>query len=267
MHPFSVSPSLIGMVHLRALPGTPFFQNNLQAVFDQALAEAHLLAEAGFDGIMIENMHDIPYQNQTVGPETTAMMTAVAVALKKAIDLPMGVQVLAGANKEALSVALAAGFQWIRAEGYVFGHVGDEGYIDAQAGELLRFRRNIRADRIQVWTDIKKKHSSHAVTADVDIVETAKAAAFFASQGLILTGSSTGTEANLDEIGAVREAVDKPIIIGSGITVDNLEKYVGLADAFIVGSSLKVDGVWNQPMDRERVRALVAEMARLRASQ
>ena len=252
------------MVHLRALPGTPFYGNHLQGIFDQAVAEARLLAEAGFDALMIENMHDIPYLNRSVGPEVTAMMTAVAVALKEAVDLPMGVQVLAGANKEALAVALAAGLGWIRAEGFVFGHVGDEGYIDAQAGELLRYRRTIRAQKIQVWTDIKKKHSSHAVTADVDIVETAKAAKFFGSQGLILTGAATGTEVDAEELAAVRKAVDLPLIVGSGITKDNLEQYFGLADAFIVGSSLKVDGAWDNPMDPARLKELVSEMDRLR---
>lgn len=252
------------MVHLRALPGAPFYGNHLQGIFDQAAAEARLLAEAGFDALMIENMHDIPYLNRSVGPEVTAMMTAVAVALKQAVDLPMGVQVLAGANKEALAVALAAGLGWIRAEGFVFGHVGDEGYIDAQAGELLRYRRTIRAQKIQVWTDIKKKHSSHAVTADVDIVETAKAAKFFGSQGLILTGAATGTEADAEELAAVRKAVDLPLIVGSGITKDNLEQYFGLADAFIVGSSLKVDGAWDNPMDPARLKELVSEMDRLR---
>ncbi len=264
MLPIMAKPALIGMVHLRALPGAPFFGNNLQGIFDQAVAEARLLAEAGFDALMIENMHDIPYLNRSVGPEVTAMMTAVAVAIKQAVDLPMGVQVLAGANQEALAVALAAGFSWIRAEGFVFGHIGDEGYIDAQAGELLRYRRNIRAEKVQVWTDIKKKHSSHAVTADVDIVETARAAKFFGSQGLILTGASTGTEADAKELAAVRAAVDLPLIIGSGITVDNMERYFGLADAFIVGSSLKKDGAWNQPMDKARLEALVAEATKLR---
>ena len=265
MLPFSQPPALIGMVHVRALPGSPFYGNYLPAVFETAVAEAKLLAEAGFDGIMIENMHDIPYLNREVGPEITAMMTAVAVAIKREVDLPMGVQVLAGANQEALAVALAAGLQWIRAEGFVFGHTGDEGYMDAQAGTLLRYRRMIRAEKVQVWTDIKKKHSSHAVTGDVGIVETAKAASFFASQGLVITGASTGTEADAEELAAVKYAVDLPVIIGSGITVNNLERYWGLADAFIVGSSLKEEGDWRKPMDPMRCRALMAEAERLRA--
>jgi len=264
MLPFSSPHALIGMIHLRALPGTPKASHSIQELTQLALAEARIYAEAGMDGILLENMHDVPYLNQSVGPEVTAAMTAVATAVRREIDLPMGIQVLAGANREALAIALAAELQWIRAEGFVFGHVGDEGYIDAQAGRLLRYRKQIGADHIQVWTDIKKKHSSHAVTADVDIVETGRAAQFFCSDALILTGVSTGTTADVGEIRAVKSGVDLPIVIGSGITVDNVQDYIPDADACIVGSSLKREGRWNLAVDPERVQALVDKVKILR---
>lgn len=266
MLPFSSHPALIGMVHLRALPGTPKASYSIKELTQLALEEACIYADAGMDGIMFENMHDVPYLNQSVGPEVTAAMTAVATAVRREIDLPMGIQVLAGANREALAIALAAELQWIRAEGYVFGHVGDEGYIDAQAGTLLRYRKQIGASHIQVWTDIKKKHSSHAVTADVDIVETGRAAQFFCADALILTGISTGTTADVEELHQMKAGVDLPIVIGSGITVDNVQDYLPEADAFIVGSSLKRDGRWDQAVDPERVQALVAKVKTLRES-
>ena len=111
-----------------------------------------------------------------------------------------GAQILAGANKQALAAALASGIDFIRAEGYVFAHVADEGIIESNAGELLRYRKQIGADNILVFTDIKKKHSSHSITADVDLKETAKAAEFFISDGLIVTGSATGEEANQNDV-------------------------------------------------------------------
>jgi predicted TIM-barrel enzyme len=78
-------------------------------------------------------------------------------------------QVLAGGNKEALSVALAAGLQFIRVEGFVFSHVADEGFTDATAGSLLRYRANIRADNILIFTDIKKKHRQVTVTVKLHV--------------------------------------------------------------------------------------------------
>ena len=60
---------------------------------------------------MVENMHDTPYQMaEQIGPEITATMTAVCAKLKSECgDLPVGVQVLAGANQQALAIAQAAG--------------------------------------------------------------------------------------------------------------------------------------------------------------
>ena len=108
---------------------------------------------------MVENMHDIPYLNRQVGPEIIASMSVVCNEVKKeATNLPCGIQILAGANKEALAVAKAAGLQFIRAEGFIFSHIADEGTMNSDAGELLRYRKQIEADDILVFTDIKKKH-------------------------------------------------------------------------------------------------------------
>src|SRR6185295_9518480 len=112
--------------------------------------------------------------------------------VRRAVKLPLGVQVLAGANREALAVALCCGAAFVRVEGYVFAHVADEGLIDASAGELLRYRRAIGAEHIKVFADIKKKHASHALTADVSLAETGRAAEFFLADGVIVTGSATG---------------------------------------------------------------------------
>lgn len=107
----------------------------------------------------MENMHDIPYLNRHVGPEIVAAMSVVCSEVQRVVNnLPCGIQILAGANKEALAVAKAADLQFIRAEGFVFSHIADEGTMNSDAGELLRYRKQIGADKILVFTDIKKKH-------------------------------------------------------------------------------------------------------------
>jgi len=169
------SATVIGMIHVHALPGTPRHAQSIASILDQALAEAQLYRDGGLHALMIENMHDIPYV-RTPGPEITAAMAVIAREVKRAQpDLPLGIQILAGANREALAAALAAGADFIRAEGFVFGHVADEGYIDACAGELLRHRKAIGAESIAVFTDIKKKPAAHAVTAAVDILQAGQA--------------------------------------------------------------------------------------------
>lgn len=252
------------MVHVAALPGTPRCELSVSEIVKKALADAQVLAEGGVDAIMLENMHDRPYLNRKVGPEIVAGMTAVAAALRRETALPLGIQILAGANKEALAVAVASGIDFIRAEGFVFGHLADEGMMNSDAGELLRYRNQIGAEQIQIYADIKKKHSSHAVSADVSIAETAKAAAFFLADGLVVTGNSTGEKASVEDLIQVRKAVQLPVFIGSGITVENIGDYWNLADGFIVGSSLKYNGSWENDVDPVRVKAFMQTVHTLR---
>ncbi len=261
---FSEKKLIIGMIHVQALPGTPNHKMSLSQISDLAVKEAKQYEKANLDAIIIENMHDVPYMKGTVGPEIIAAMTLVAKAIRDAVNLPLGIQILAGANKEALAVAKAADLDFIRAEGFVFGHVTDEGYIDSCAGELMRYRKMIEADKVKVFTDIKKKHSSHAITSDVDIVETAHAAEFFLSDGVIITGSSTGKAVDIRELDALKDSVNGPILIGSGISVDNIAEYWSFADAFIVGSFFKEDAYWMNPISEERLSVFMEKVNALR---
>jgi len=252
---FGVKRALIGVVHLQALPGTPANKFDIATIKSIAVDEAGIYRDAGFHGILIENTHDRPYLKSAVGPEIVAAMSVVAAEVRRAVPLPLGIQVLAGANASALAVALASDASFVRVEGFVFAHIADEGLIEASAGNLLRYRRTGGADHIRVFADVKKKHSAHAITADVDIVETAKAAEFFTVDGVIVSGAATGEPAEPSEVEAVADAVKVPTLVGSGITAENISQF-SKADALIVGSSVKQDGLWSNPIDIERTRKL-----------
>ena len=255
---FGDEKPIIGMVHVLALPGTPCHNQPMETIIKTAVEEARMLVDNGVQSVMLENMHDIPYLNRKVGPEIIAAMTAVAVAVRKAVKVPLGIQILAGANQSALAVALAANFQFIRAEGFVFGHLADEGYMDSDAGELLRYRKAIGAEHIAIFTDIKKKHSAHTVTSDVSLAETAKAAEFFLSDGLIITGTATGSPADPADLKAVRDVTKLPVLVGSGVTPENIQSTAPFADGFIVGSYFKKAGYWENSVDGERVKKLTS---------
>jgi membrane complex biogenesis BtpA family protein len=261
---FNTSKPIIGMIHIDALPGTPKYKGRVNKIIEKALAEAEIYLEAGIDSIAIENMHDVPYLNRNVGPEISNLMSIIGYEIKQKTKLPIGIQILAGANKEALAAANSAGLDFIRAEGFVFGHVADEGVIEADAGELLRYRKSINADNILIFTDIKKKHSSHSITSDVSIEETAKAAEYFLSDGVIITGISTGKEADLNQIKSVKNLTKLPVIIGSGVTEKNLQNYYNYCDAMIIGSYFKKNGDWKNKVDADRVKSFMNKVAKLR---
>lgn len=253
---FSDSPAVIGMIHVGALPGTPSHTENITALCDAACRDAEIYARCGIDAVLVENMHDTPY-TKTAGPEITAAMAVVTEKIRSVFGGPVGIQILAGANKEALAAALASGCRFIRVEGFVFGHLADEGWIDACAGELLRYRRHIGAEHINIFADIKKKHSSHAASADVSLEETAHAAEFFNADGVIVTGIATGYETLPDDVARVRKAVSLPVLVGSGVTADNIHQYRDTAHAVIVGSYIKKDGKWYNSVDETRVKKLL----------
>jgi uncharacterized protein len=250
--------AIVAMVHLLPLPGSPRAAHSPREIAAHAVAEAKALAAAGFDAILLENMHDAPYLARAVGPEVVAAFTRAACEVRAAVSVPLGVQVLAGANEAALAVALAAECAFIRAEGFVFASVADEGLLaEASAGPLLRLRRALGAERGAIFCDIKKKHSSHALTADTSLADHAHAAEFFGADGVVVTGNATGVATPISDLSAARKACGLPVLAGSGATASSVREVLSSADAVIVGSDLKVDGRWWNPLDPARVERFV----------
>lgn len=288
---FAKSKSVIGMIHVGALPGTPRHGESLAAITDRAVEEAGVFVEHGLDGIIIENMHDVPYLCGQVGPEIVAAMTAVGLAVREKIlasasshrpaiaarsatkdsgtrtSIPLGVQILAAANRAALAVAHAIGADFVRVENFTYAHIADEGLMPtAEAGPLLRYRRQIGAERVKVVADVKKKHSSHAITSDVSLAEAARTTEFCGADGVVVTGVATGEPTRPEDAATVRESVSVPVWIGSGLTPENLPALWPHADVFVVGSYLKVDGLWSNALDAERVERFLGTARRLRES-
>jgi len=223
--------SIIGMVHLEALAGTPKASKTVQQIVDKACEEATQYSHCGIDGIIIENMNDIPYvKAEHVGPEIVASMTTVAREVRRSLPAAMPI------------------------EGFVFSHVADEGLIDGGAGPLLRYRKSINAEHVQIFCDIKKKHSSHSITSDVSLVETAKAASFFLADGVILTGTCTGAPVDIHEFRDLRGSLPESakILIGSGVDEENVDS-LKEASALIIGSHFKENGQWQNKLDPERI--------------
>ena len=162
----SSRPLVFGMLHVPALPGTPLSKLSINEIEDKVKHEASIYSKTKIDGLILENMFDLPYvMRDKVGPEVTASMTRLSLGAKnvfdskKKSDVLFGIQILAGANSQALAVAHVSGLDFIRSEGFVFAHVADEGFMDGCAGSLLRYRKAIGAENIAIITDIKKKHS------------------------------------------------------------------------------------------------------------
>ncbi len=259
--------SAIGMIHVDALPGAPFSRRAVREIAAAAAREARLLADAGFDACIVENMHDRPYVNAPHAPATVAAMTLCTRAVREAApSLVCGVQILSFGHEEALAVALATDAHFIRVENFVYAHVADEGLLPtAAAGALLRLRQSLNATHIRLMCDIKKKHASHALTADLTIGDTAHAAEFFGADGLIVTGAFTAAPVSQTDLTEARAHSTLPVWVGSGATPEQLPALFTSADAVIVGSFIKHTGSWDQPPDPARCRQIIEARDRFRA--
>jgi len=255
---------VIGMIHVGALPGTPANTQGVAEITAGAAREAAIYRDCGVDGIAVENMHDVPYLRGRVGPEIVAAMTLVGQAVKAESRLPAGVQILAGANLEAMAVAHAAGLDFIRAESFVFAHVADEGIIESSAARLLRYRKLIGAERVRVWADIKKKHSSHAITADIGLGLMAETVEFMRGDAVIITGGMTGEPPKLADVEEAKARCRLPVILGSGVEDQNIAAFFPKADGFVIGSYFKREGKWQNEVDARRVERLMKTVEALR---
>ena len=263
---FKTTKPIIGVIHVGALPGTPASSLGVEALTELAVREAALYRDGGVDGLMVENMHDVPYLRGGVGPEVVAAMAIVARAVKSEAGLPVGVQILAGANLESVAVAHAAGLDYVRVEAYAFAHVADEGLIQSSAAELLRFRRKIGAEGVRVWADVKKKHSAHAITADVSLGETCATVEFMRGDAVIVSGSATGEPPRAADVSEAKSHCQIPVLLGSGVTPENVAEFYTDADGFIVGTYFKERGLWSNTVEPARVERLVEAVRRLRVA-
>jgi membrane complex biogenesis BtpA family protein len=258
---------VIAMIHTGPSPGVPGFVC-VESALDRAIAETEVYVSAGVDGILVENMRDFPcIHERDMGPEVAAFMTTVACAVKRrAANIPVGIQVLFQANRTALAVAVAAKCDFIRAEGWTYAHVSDKGFADASAGRVVRYREQIGGARLPVFADVRKKHASHTLTGDLGIGEIAAGMELHLADAIVLTGSSTGVVPEVGSLKEVRASTSLPLVLGSGVTAENIGLYYDHADGFIVGSSLKENGVWHGPVSDERAHELMSAVVQLRAA-
>lgn len=249
--------ALIGMVHLRALPGAPRFEGDFLRVVDQALAEAELLARSGFHGLVIENFNDTPFFPDRVPAETIAAMAIVVREVVKATGLPVGVNVLRNDSMAALAVAATAGAAFIRVNVLTGAMVTDQGLIQGRAHELMRRRQELQAP-VAVFADVLVKHA-HPLAA-LPIAQAAEEAVGRGlADALIVSGAGTGKATDLADVQAVRAATpEAPVMIGSGVTAATAAQLRTAADGVIVGTDLKREGRADGPLDPDRVAAFLA---------
>lgn len=259
----AVEKPVIGMLHVPPLPGSPLYGGNLDDVATAVLRDAEGLTDGGVHALLLENFGDVPFFPRRVPAETVAHMTALAAEVRRRFDVPLGINLLRNDGRGALAVAQAAGGAFIRVNVLCGARVTDQGIVEGIAHDLLRDCARLGAAEIEVLADVNVKHSAAFVERPIED-EVADTFERGGADGVIVSGPATGRAADLDELRAVRAAAgERPVLIGSGVSAETLEDSFPHADGFIVGSSLKRDGLVTNPVDPARVRELMDAWGRL----
>lgn len=251
---------LIGVVHLKAMPGDPGHSGGgFEAVERAALADAEALARGGVDAIIVENFGSAPFQKGTEGhrlpPHQVAFLAVFVRECVRRYGLPLGVNCLRNDAISALGVAAAAGASFVRVNVHTGAYVTDQGLIEGEADRSLRYRMALGSD-VALAADILVKHA-----APLAPLGAAEAVHDCYDRGLadavIVSGVATGAPVDVALLKQVRDAAGaRPVLLGSGLTPERIDTLAPLATGAIVGTWLKVDGALAAPVDEARVRAL-----------
>ncbi|MGB3240404.1 MAG: BtpA/SgcQ family protein [Geitlerinemataceae cyanobacterium] len=258
---FKTPNPIIGVVHLLPLPTSPRWGGSLDAVMDRAAREATALASGGVHGIIVENFFDAPFANDRVDPAVVSAMTLIVGRLMNLVTLPVGINILRNDARSGMAIASCVGAQFIRVNVLTGTMVTDQGLIEGQAYDLLRYRRELGSD-VKILADVLVKHARPLGSPNLTIAvqETLERGL---ADGAILSGWATGSPPSLEDLELAREAAKgKPIFIGSGANWENIGTLMQAADGAIVSSSLKRRGQIDQPIDPIRVSQFVEALQR-----
>jgi uncharacterized protein len=257
---FAVFPRrkvIIGMVHLKPLPGAPRYAGSLSGVLDAALKDAEAMRSGGADALIVENFNDNPFYPDHVETETVAAMTVIAKEVVRAAGVPVGVNMLRNDWKAALAVAAAVGARFIRLNVLTDALVTDQGIIQAPAHLAMRYRRALGADDVLILADVYSKHGAPIARRPLAVVarDTADRAL---ADAVIVSGEESGDPPLAEDLSVVRNATPgTPLLIGSGMQ-ESTAHLLTLADGAIFGAWAKRDNVITNPVDAEKVRRFVA---------
>lgn len=259
---------VIGMVHLRALPGSPA-DGTMGAALDAAREDAETLVGAGVDGLIVENFGDAPFAKDRVPAVTVAAMAVICRELRTDHNVAVGVNVLRNDAEAALSIAHVTGADFFRVNVHIGAVVADQGVIEGKARETLLLRRALGA-RALLFADVRVKHARPLGAPGADdvaglVAEAKEARGRGRADALILSGIATGAAADPAEFAAVKRALpDTPLLVGSGVTTANLPSFWPVCDGMIVGTATKRGGDPHTPVVPELAREIVDAAARLR---
>ena len=265
---FREKKPIIGMVHLRPLPGSPMYDPasmDMTKILEIAVDEAKKLQDAGVDGVQVENMWDMPYNRpEDIGYETAAALAVGIYEVGKHVSIPVGAECHMNGAECAMASAVAAGARWIRVFEWCNAFISQSGFVNGAGGRVSRMRDRLKAGHILALCDVNVKHGSHYIIHDRSVKEQAMDIEAQGGDAVIVTGFDTGMPPTVDKVLECKAAIGIPVLLGSGLAEENITELLSAADGAIVGSTFKAQGKWQNPVDYYRTKAFMDRVVKLR---
>lgn len=241
---FAGEKTIIGMIHLPPLPGYPD-SKGIDAAIAHAVADFHVLKQAGVDGVLIENEYDRPHRI-TAEPEIIAAMTAITkTVVQESSSVIVGCEILLNDPKASLAVARMSGAGFIRTD-YFVDAMTRPGYGEfaIDADDLVIYRSSIDADDVLILADIQVKYAS--MIRKRPLSESAQQACEKQADAIVVTGDLTGDAPVIEHLREAASGVSAsgrktPVLIGSGLDASNAKSLLANCDGAIVGTALMRD--------------------------
>ncbi len=233
---------VLGMVHLGALPGTPFFaEGTYEAVRDRAVSDARALEAGGATGCVVQNAGDRVFAIDDADPTIVVAMTDIVRAIREATDpaFQIGVQILRNDLQGALAIAHVCGGSFLRCGALVGATITASGIMQGNPYDFQAYRSRIGAHGVKLVAEIHSMHFEWLGGRPVG--EIARAARSAGADVVSLCDPDEETALRL--IQEVKTAAPGlPVVIGGYTDHGNVARLLAEADGAIVGSAFEKGG-------------------------
>jgi len=229
--------------------------------------DADALIEGGVDGVIVENFGSAPFYKGTaahrVPAHQIAFMADFIGDLVRRSPVPVGVNCLRNDAASALGIAAAVGAAFVRVNVHTGAYVTDQGIIEGEAAESLRYRDALGAQNVAILADVLVKHA--APLAPLTMKDAVKDTLLRGlADGVIVTGRATGAAVDEEAISLALEATTPDrLFVGSGLRPETGAALAPRLRGAIVGTWFKRDGQLEQPVDSSRVEEFAQAVAGL----
>lgn len=255
--------AIIAMCHFQPLPGDPYYdtEKGVAYALETARRDLAALQNGGVDAIMFSNEFSLPYLTR-VPTVTAASMAYIIGRLWGEIRVPFGVNALWDAEA-SLDLAAATGAKFVR-EIFTGVYASDFGIWDTNVGKTIRHKKNIGADGVKLLFNIVPEAAKYL--ADRDLESIAKTTVFNnRPDALCVSGITAGAATDTQMLKRVKDAVPNTVVLANtGVRYENVEQQLSIADGAVVGTTFKVDGVFENTVDEGRVKKFMDKVKSFR---